>query len=813
MMIAMLAVLGCSKKKHAEEELPDPYAIQPASLSAPRVEYELPGVVEDLAVGGGGRFLVLRFAELGQLGVFDLNEAKLAGLVRAEGETIGFAASAKSLFVVEKKSGTLKRFDLATRELEDTSKLPVTPVGQIAIGSGSEGPLLVTGGEEDWGELQYFDPEDLKPRTIRQGDDWVKFDTRAEAEHEVTVATDGKCFAFHRISLIAVTVGDGTASAHHSSRVGDWAVPSPSGDRIYAEKGVFSAKAERIGSKADARPFIPATRGDYALSWDLEGVEYDAPEVPVTVHHRGDSEPVLEISKVRLPLYRELPPHKRIVFVPDAKVIVTLPKERNRLILHRVDIEKLLEQSATNRLFFTSKPPEVFEPGKRFAYQLEAKSTAGEPEFFLDDGPEGMEIALNGRLSWQVPASESNPQNIIVRVRDSSGAERLQAFEIKPRISGSTGTAAVLPARPGLEPDRNPVGSSNELAIPRLPEISPPEMEAANVEVKLPAAFGDLVIGGGGRYVIVHLPDLRKIAVFDVNAANVVKQLPAPSDRIFLAAGADALLAYDRKLGILQRWSLEGEFERERTGRIELKHEPEWMAMGSASAGPLAIGGGGNPSSPGKAVFLNPKTLKTIPYKQKRESGSRGLPDMDPAQVRASADGNAFAGWILDSSPSGIYFSELNGSTETTRYQHLGARFVVPDASGNLLYTAKGVFASAELTTMKRRHGGTRPTSFRIPSVDGKFAIEVPVTDREPGDQEKPQERAELKVYKPGVEENAIAIPDVAIQGQPRLFGSWGCLSPERQYILIPAAKLLITHPESRTRLRMRRVDIGNLLN
>src|SRR5262249_42887016 len=53
-------------------------------------------------------------------------------------------------------------------------------------------------------------------------------------------------------------------------------------------------------------------------------------------------------------------------------------------------------------------------------------------------------------------------------------------------------------------------------------DIKPPTLTGDKVERKLSSAIADVAVGGGGRYLVLHLPRERKLAVFDVNAAKVV---------------------------------------------------------------------------------------------------------------------------------------------------------------------------------------------------------------------------------------------------------------------------------------------------
>src|SRR5205823_5623698 len=83
--------------------------------------------------------------------------------------------------------------------------------------------------------------------------------------------------------------------------------------------------------------------------------------------------------------------------------------------------------------------------------------------------------------------------------------------------------------------------------------IVPPLLGQDKVVRPLPAPVEDLAVGGGGRYLILHLPRVHKLAVFDVSAAQVVHQIGLAEDNIKFAAGMDKLLVVMPNLGLVQR--------------------------------------------------------------------------------------------------------------------------------------------------------------------------------------------------------------------------------------------------------------------
>ena len=74
--------------------------------------------------------------------------------------------------------------------------------------------------------------------------------------------------------------------------------------------------------------------------------------------------------------------------------------------------------------------------------------------------------------------------------------------------------------------------------------ITPPKLEKSEVTLTLTSAGSDVAVGGGGRYLIFHLPKERKLAIFDASQVKIVKTIVVGDDSIRFTAGQDALMLY-----------------------------------------------------------------------------------------------------------------------------------------------------------------------------------------------------------------------------------------------------------------------------
>ena len=131
---------------------------------------------------------------------------------------------------------------------------------------------------------------------------------------------------------------------------------------------------------------------------------------------------------------------KRIIFVPDAKVVVTIPGSNDRLVVQKIDVDEALEKSAIDYLFFSSQPVTRAVKGVAYQYQMSVRSRKGAVKYRLDAAPEGMKLTSQGEITWPIPTDyEANSADVIVTVTDASGQESTQTFRI------SLGTARDMP--------------------------------------------------------------------------------------------------------------------------------------------------------------------------------------------------------------------------------------------------------------------------------------------------------------------------------------------------------------------------------
>ena len=331
------------------------------------------------------------------------------------------------------------------------------------------------------------------------------------------------------------------------------------------------------------------------------------------------------------------------------------------------------------------------------------------------------------------------------------------------------------------------------LRPPRLPAIVPPHLAEQKTTLKLPAAAHASAVGGGGRYLIFHLKEVRKLAIFDANLAKIVHFVPLASDDIAFAAGADKLIIVQRDKRLIHRWSLET-FERELTRPVMSEHPLATVALGSGSNGPIFIGQGDFYNN--GRLFLDLDTLEpaAIDCAQDRWRGSGGK----DCVVRASANGRVLTVWRLGTSPSGLQDVVIGDTAAVVRYEHDSVGDILPSPDGRLLYTGAGIF-----TRELKPYSKTEPLRGGIPAVHGDLYLRPLPEDR----------NGDVAVHIAGDTRPVVTIPGVLpMPPQPpandRTPEAIGML----QYYLIPGAQMLVTLPWSNDRLEVHRFNLDEAM-
>ncbi len=434
--------------------LPDPLDIKPAPIQA-ETSVKMPAPIGSVRVGGGGRFLVLHFPQIRQIGIFDVNEAKVTRYISPAEPDIRFAAGMTKLVVFSPQMRDIRRFNLldGARDLDAVLILPPGKIESFCMGHASHGPLLVSvaGHGAKLYDIERFReiplPEAKEPRHTHRldgGNYW------AGATGRVFGHT-GNYGMPNGVNTVVFTDGGPQKFGQHK---GTWFVmPGPDDRHVYA--GGYGVVSDRVtpvtnvpfsmgeGEGFASHLYLPAHHGPYYLHAqtieDVGGRGLGQPVGTVSVFVLGDKEPIATYRNTAVCRYgweglRGLGIEHSLHLIPRAKLLIIVPGSRDELRLYPADLEAALDNSGRDFLVFTSTPPAGFQRGQAFTYQAKVHARKKPVTFRLDSAPKGMTVDAKGLIRWTPPANFAAARvDVILAARDAGGQEGFHNLALTAR--------------------------------------------------------------------------------------------------------------------------------------------------------------------------------------------------------------------------------------------------------------------------------------------------------------------------------------------------------------------------------------------
>jgi hypothetical protein len=331
-------------------------------------------------------------------------------------------------------------------------------------------------------------------------------------------------------------------------------------------------------------------------------------------------------------------------------------------------------------------------------------------------------------------------------------------------------------------------------------DVRPAPLEKGVVEYPLDAAIADVAVGGGGRYLILHLPTLRQLAVFDVNQAKVVKRLPLPDGPVKFAAGLEQLIVALPDSRMLQRWNLTT-MELERTAPYPFKGAIRAFALGSASQGPLFVLGNEGVYNGGNVNALTSCAVTLDDLKRREMTiGHQVRYSTGDLHLRASTNGKSMGLWSTSTSPTGITWIHCDYTNVRSVYKHMTAGHVVPGPRGEVLFTGLGMFSHSDFSSANPHYPGSNPNGCYLPAHHGDYYLYLgaapSANNRNPPNT--------FEIHKLGVKKPILDLSDIKVSKE----GTKGDFTLDKHFHLIPKAKVLIVIPPSNDRLILHRIDV-----
>jgi hypothetical protein len=425
----------------------------------------LEGRISDLAVGGGGRYLILVLKDARKLAVFDVNAADVVKTVSLPTNNVLVAAGARKFVVAYPDEKLIQRWDL--EQLTSDSGPRSSPInGQLralALGSDSDGPILaawqVMGPPHGNGGFSFIGLDSLEvlrvgPTTGARCEVSPSRGTflwrNAMGTMEIRASSGGNLFGFDSTGLFAtVSVQNGKLNCYSEiTNLPAFGYVCPGPDSVSVFTGLLGrldAFGKTVGTPDPAlmthldrsRPWLVGTLPSASPSYFLilgprTLANYGDPGPPsVSVHAAGDGTRLLTVSplaEMTLPADtsrnpRTLGSDQRYYFLPDAGLLITVPPSNDRLVLRRVDVDAAVRQA--NDIVVLSPPLIDAVAGLPLQARVVARSGGGDVRFALVQGPKGLSLSPDGEISWPAPElPEGVPAKVALSLRDPSGRSR-----------------------------------------------------------------------------------------------------------------------------------------------------------------------------------------------------------------------------------------------------------------------------------------------------------------------------------------------------------------------------------------------------
>jgi serine protease Do len=356
---------------------------------------------------------------------------------------------------------------------------------------------------------------------------------------------------------------------------------------------------------------------------------------------------------------------------------------------------------------------------------------------------------------------------------------------------------------PGVDdPQEKPAVTMKPIKRPPLTPFTPhvPDKDKDKEIVPLVGSVSDVTVAGAGRYLALHLSGKKKLAVFDVQAGKVVKELPLSEEPYHVAGGAHRLVVIYPNAKLIQQYSLTT-FEREKSQVLPgtlTSDSIHQVSMGSASAGPLF-------------AYL-PKEKRTLAV---------NLDTLETTEVRWShwAPNNAYGPLTMRTSPDGTWlvghgggwagcevamFNEGQqvGSQPKIEFWSAQGSFALPSADGRLLFTSGGQILNRSFTPARVPE---LKGCFIVPAIEPGYFLSLPNQSNPGTDPPGMLPDGSLTVY------SEDRKPLFVLRGLEEL-KTKRAISWEKRVHYYPGAGLLICLDGSKDEIVLRRVKLAEQL-
>ncbi|MCC5850698.1 MAG: trypsin-like peptidase domain-containing protein [Verrucomicrobia bacterium] len=342
----------------------------------------------------------------------------------------------------------------------------------------------------------------------------------------------------------------------------------------------------------------------------------------------------------------------------------------------------------------------------------------------------------------------------------------------------------------------------------KLDELPSPTVTGVR-EIQLPSPVRALDIAGDGRYLLLHLPEVRRLARFDNAELRITGYLNLAENEVLFAGGSTHILVYYANANLLARYSLET-LERERTITNPLG-ELNGIAMGFSSGRHAMLMETGIHSRSHPHIFDVQRMRALEQERGQNQAMSLGTQNI----LHASANGRVYGSVRSGGSQSGFSILQFQNGKLTTHHGSHSWGAILPGPDGREIYTTTGGAYTVNLVPLvplRSQHGNYLEVF--LPSYDSTYFISLPRTDSHRRDAANQR----VNIFMRGQETPLVTLNDPfeEMKFSERASSVSGTTSPlrvEDRFHFIPQLNLFLTLPDSDDRIFARSLVITEILD
>jgi len=310
----------------------------------------LPGVIDSIALVGGGRYLAFGVDAESNVVLLDLQQQKLIELDLHLDEPTLVAGDSENVYVAGVDSGQLIKWSLVKKSVVQSGFSPDgAAISAIASGWDAQNNMLFIITRENFEILDTvnFNPKKLKWTSDKYGGN-RKPNLGHEGNYIARASGNGKLFTFwgtkHSPAGVNVLRLRGEKVIHYNIHdTAGFVIPDRTGDRIYTSlKGAYTSKLDPFNlDYLKGGQLIPGIRGDYLLQVNYKG------KVRVNIINIADEKiigtlliPELKANGHPYSYHQKRPTgDQRFWLSEDNNLLFVIPDSNDRVIIYELQMD------------------------------------------------------------------------------------------------------------------------------------------------------------------------------------------------------------------------------------------------------------------------------------------------------------------------------------------------------------------------------------------------------------------------------------------------------------------------------------------